>query len=67
MGRRNFYVVRLRKTDQVVAVGTSDECTAQLGFKSRKTFYSILSKNRSGQRNRYEVDVVPEDEEEENC
>lgn len=67
MGKRNFYVVRLRKTDQVVATGTVDECVKQLGFASRNSFYCAVSKANRGERKRYEVDVVPEDEEEETC
>lgn len=61
--KRHFYIVRLRKDDTIVATGTSKECVRALGFKSVKTFYSVLSKNRSGQRHRYEIDIMPNDEE----
>lgn len=64
-GKRNFYIIRLKKNDRIVATGTSKECSRALGFKSVKTFYSVLSKNRSGQRHRYEIDIMPNDEEQE--
>ena len=64
-GKRNFYIIRLRKNDSIVATGTARECTEQLGFKTVKSFYSVLSKNRSGKRHRYEIDIMPNDEEQE--
>lgn len=63
-GKRNFYIIRLRKYDSIVATGTARECMEQLGFKTVKTFYSVLSKNRSGKRHRYEIDIMPDGDEE---
>lgn len=62
--RRHFYIVRLRKDDQIVAVGTSEECTEQLGFKSIKTFFQVLSRHQRGQRHRYEFDIMDNEDEE---
>ena len=62
--KRHFYIVRLRKDDRIVATGTSEECTRQLGFKTVKNFYSIISKNSSGKRHRYEIDIMTENYEE---
>lgn len=63
-GKRNFYIIRLRKDDAIVATGSARECTEQLGFKTVKTFYSVLSKNRRGKRHRYEIDIMPDGDEE---
>lgn len=63
--KRNFYIVRLRKDDSIVAIGTSEECVKQLGFRSVKIFYSVLSNNRSGKRNRYEIDIMEDENEKE--
>lgn len=62
--KRHFYIVRLKRDDRIVATGTSEECTKQLGFKTVKNFYAVLSKNRSGKRHRYEIDIMTEDQEE---
>ena len=63
-GKRNFYIIRLRKDDSIVATGSARECTEQMGFKTLKIFYSVLSKNRSGKRHRYEIDIMPDGDEE---
>lgn len=60
--KRNFYIVRLRKDDRIVATGTAGECAKALGFKSAKTFYMMVSKHRHAGRKRYEVDIMPADE-----
>lgn len=60
----NFYIVRLRKDDSIVATGTARECAHQLGFKTVKIFYQAVTKHRNGQRHRYEIDIMPDGDEE---
>jgi hypothetical protein len=64
--KRNFYIVRLRKDDSIVAVGTAEECTKALGFESVSIFYCMVSRVRSGsdRNKKYDVDIVPEEDEE---
>lgn len=63
--KRHFYIVRLRKDDSIVAVGTAEECTKALGFDSIAVFYSMVSRVRSGsaRNKKYDVDIVPEEDE----
>lgn len=64
-GKKHFYIVRLRKDDSIVAAGTSAECARLMGLRSVKSFYSVLSKNRSGKYSRYEIDIMDDVDEEE--
>lgn len=63
--KRNFYIVRLRKDDSIVAVGTAEECRKALGFSSVGVFRTMVSRCRSGsdKYKKYDVDIVPEEEE----
>lgn len=63
--KRHFYIVRLRKDDSIVAVGTAEECTKALDFDSIAVFYSMVSRVRSGsaRNKKYDVDIVPEEDE----
>ena len=61
---RNFYFVRRRKDDSIVAIGTAAECMKQMGIESLNSFHSIVAKNRSGVRKTYEIDIEEIDEEE---
>lgn len=54
-----YYTVYLRKTDEVIASGTSKEC-ARILKKSVNGFHSMVSKNLKGKQNKYDV-IVEED------
>lgn len=58
------YTVYLRKNDEVVAVGTSNECAKQLRL-TIDSFYSLVSRYRRGIIDKYEfiVEKTPYDEE----
>lgn len=62
-----YYTVYLKKSDEIVAFGTSEECASQLGFRNRSTFHNIASLSRKGKRKKYEiiVDDSPYEEEDE--
>ena len=55
MGRINYYTVYSNKTDEIVAFGTAEECTKQLGLASIDSFYCLMSRNRSGKLHKYTV------------
>ena len=55
--RPKFYIIRRRKDDSIVAVGTAKECMRSMGVKSYNSFQSIVSRNRSGKQLTYEIDV----------
>lgn len=61
---KNFYFVRRKKDDSIVAVGTAQECMKSMGISSINSFHSIVAKNRSGVRTTYEIDIELIDEEE---
>ena len=65
--KKNFYIVRLRKDDSIVAVGDAEECTKALGFSSIDVFRTMVSRSRMhlSQYSKYDVDVVPEEEDDE--
>ena len=64
---RYFYIVRKRKDDSIVAVGTAEECVKIMGLASINSFRSIVAKNRSGTHTTYEIDIEKYDEEDEAC
>lgn len=51
-----YYTVYLSKTDQVVASGYAEECAEQLKMSSH-SFYSMISRVKSGANHKYEVDI----------
>lgn len=63
MTTEQFYIIRRRKDDSIVAVGTIEECMRSMGVKTRSTFRSIVSRNRTGRNHKYEIDVEDLDEE----
>lgn len=60
--RRVFYIVRLRKDDSIVAVGTAEEC-ARVMRMSINSFRTTVSRSRNGLSHKYEIDIEEEDEE----
>lgn len=62
-----LYIIRRRKDDSIVAVGTANECVKIMGLKSSNSFRSIVSKNRKNVQTTYEIDTFNIDEEEETC
>lgn len=62
---KNFYIIRLKKDDSIVAVGTANECVKTMGLSSVNSFRSIVSKNMKGVQNTYEIDIESIEEEEE--
>ena len=65
MSKPKFYIVRLRKDDSIVAVGTAKECVKVMGLTSVNSFRSIVSKNKKNIQTTYEIDVEFVDEEDE--
>lgn len=59
----NYYSVYLKKTDELVAQGSAEECTEQLGYTCVTTFYSMLTRTKQGKLNKY-VFIRHEGEEE---
>ena len=57
-----YYTVYKENNDEIVAFGTSAQCTEMLGLKDLEQFYSFVSKTRSGLRKNYVV-VVDDDTE----
>lgn len=53
----HYYTVY--KDDEIIAFGSSLECTHKLGLKNVRQFYALVSKTRSGLRHHY--DIVVED------
>ena len=41
------------KDDEIIAFGSSSQCTKKLGFKSIRSFYSLISRSRTGIRDHY--------------
>ena len=41
------------KDDEIIAFGSSLECTKKLGLKNIRQFYALVSKTRSGLRRHY--------------
>lgn len=54
------------KDEDIVAFGTSAQCTKMLNLKNIRQFYALISKSRSGLRRRYSVVVEDVDDEKEN-
>lgn len=61
MSMNRFYIVRLRKDDSIVAVGNAVECAKRMKM-SISSFHSTVSRCRSGENQKYEVDVEEPDE-----
>lgn len=60
-----YYAVYLRETDELIASGTSAQCQKQMGLASVHSFYSMVSRCKSGKNNKYEIYEEELDEEEE--
>lgn len=60
--QRRFYIVRLRKDDSIVAVGTTEECAQRMGM-TINCFHTTVYRCRHGLNQKYEIDVELEDEE----
>ena len=59
--KKTFYIVRLRKDDSIVAVGDSYECARRMGM-SLSVFYTTVSRSRSGELKKYEIDAMREED-----
>lgn len=67
-GREQYYTVWLSKNDELVASGTSGECTQQLGFVNRNTFFCTVKNVRAGKNKKYVIvqeDLYGKDDEHE--
>lgn len=67
-GPAKWYTVYLRKTDEIVAFGTAEECARQLGFSGISSFKSCVSKSMDEKNTKYKryefiIDDTPYDEE----
>ncbi len=49
-----FYTVYLKRTDEIIASGSSISCAKQMN-KSLNGFHSIVSKNTKGKQHKYEI------------
>lgn len=56
-----FYMVCLAKDDTIVATGSAEECTKQMGLKNNQAFRDIVSKSKLGKNKKYEVIVSNSD------
>ena len=63
MSKPKFYIIRRRKDDSIVAVGSAQECMVSMGIKSYNVFQSTVCRNRSGKYKTYEIDIEYLDEE----
>lgn len=54
------YTVYLAKNDTIIATGTAQECSEQMGCKNIDSFYSIVSKCRLGKHHKYDIVVESE-------
>lgn len=63
---RRYYTVYDNKSDEIVAFGSSVECTKKLGLKDTEQFYAFVSKTRSGLIKRYSVVVEDETQNDDN-
>ncbi len=57
-----FYIVYLAKDDSIVATGSAEECTKQMGLRNVHSFHTIVGKTRKGLLSRYEIVVEDEGE-----
>lgn len=57
-----FYIVRLRKNDDIVAVGNALQCALKLGM-TLNVFYQTVCNCKRGKNKKYEIDVEAGDEE----
>ena len=55
----NYYIVYDRKTEQVIACGNVEECSAKLKMNEH-TFYSTVSRLNSGKNKKYENEISRE-------
>ena len=63
MGRKpNFYMVYRVKDDSIAAVGSSEECAKQMGYKNVHSFYSLVQLVRSKKCKTYEIIISDGDE-----
>lgn len=60
MSMIRFYIVRLREDDSIVAVGNAAECARRMKM-SISSFHATVARCRSGENQKYEVDVFKED------
>ena len=61
---RKYYTVYKRKTDEILAYGTAEECARQLGIRL-DSFYCTVSRTPNRKNPQYEIfiDLVEEEEE----
>lgn len=64
-GATKYYGIYDSKTDRLLASGTSAECRKQLNLASVKSFYSMVSRVRSGKNKKYDILVEEADDFEE--
>lgn len=58
--RSNYYVIYDRKTEGILASGYAEECVEQLNM-TMHSFYSMVSKVKSGTNVKYEVEITEKD------
>ena len=56
----NYYVIYDRKTEEVLASGYAKECAEQLNM-TMHSFYSMVSRVKSGTNVKYEVEITEND------
>ncbi|MGN0830847.1 MAG: hypothetical protein ACI4NI_06065 [Candidatus Ornithospirochaeta sp.] len=58
MVKKIYYTIYLRKTDEVVAFGNSEECAAMMN-RSLSSFYCMVNRNRNGKQHKYIIVSEP--------
>lgn len=61
---QKLYAVYDAVSDELLAFGTSEECTRLLGIKNIATFYEICSRVFRGKNVKYAIVVMDDSEEE---
>lgn len=56
------YTVYLKKTDEIIVAGDAATCADGLNM-SMHSFYSLVSRVRSGKNQKYEIEMIPRDSE----
>lgn len=54
--RSSYYTVYLKKSQEVIATGDAASCAATLN-RSMHSFYSLVTRVRNGQNEKYEIEV----------
>ena len=54
---KKYYTFYREDTEEIVAFGTADQCIKKLRIKNINSFYSLVSRVKSGKNKKYKVVV----------